>query len=314
MSNFSHSALAHVNDLIREIAYDNKSGAAEILRKAGKVFSSLDVARSQKSDDNEQTLHFVIVTASALALAQPLMAPLANLASAAVTAAAANPDKAIQAAAKAAEIFIHKTAQAQAAAQERAAELIEDGTTILTHSRSSTALNAFIQAHRAGRRFDVIATESRPMYEGRALAESLAREGVVVTLIADAAAAFVMNRVDMALMGADKVTPSHLVNKIGTRMITLAARERSLPVYTISDTSKFINAPESFLAAEEERSAEELWRDAPSGIAISNRYFELVPLDYFIAIITEDGPLAPAEAARRARAMSINQALLEAIG
>ena len=150
------------------------------------------------------------------------------------------------------------------------------------------------------------------MLEGRAMAESLARRLIGVTLIADAAIAVALEKADCVLIGADMITPENLINKIGTRIIALAARERSVPVYAICDSSKFTSYARSSIAAGQ-RSADELWPAAPEGVEIFNSYFEPTPLDYFTAIITEAGSLRPVQAHQRAQAMRIDQALLDAL-
>jgi translation initiation factor 2B subunit (eIF-2B alpha/beta/delta family) len=142
------------------------------------------------------------------------------------------------------------------------------------------------------------------MLEGRKLAEALAREGVSVTLIADSAAALMIKRVDFVLLGADRIAPEFLVNKIGTRMITLAARERGARVYALCDTSKFTCAVEMPGSKADSRNKDELWPDAPDSVLVLNHYFEPTPLIYFTSIITEDGPLQPEQARRRAEAKS----------
>jgi translation initiation factor 2B subunit (eIF-2B alpha/beta/delta family) len=121
-----------------------------------------------------------------------------------------------------------------------ASELIGEGSRVLTHSRSSTVKAALICARRSGKTFRVIATESRPLCEGRTLASELAREGIRVTLIADAAVAAKIDDVDFVITGADRISPGLLVNKIGTRMIALAANEKGVPVYALADMSKLL--------------------------------------------------------------------------
>ncbi|HXG68740.1 MAG TPA: hypothetical protein VNO70_26825 [Blastocatellia bacterium] len=303
----------HIEGAVQAIAADNRSGAAEILNRAAEVFSLL-AAPEETFANIEDARRAVIEICAALIRAQPAMAPLANLAGhvAAAVQAVTQPAEAANAAREAAADYRDRVARAVADTVSRAAALIAQNVTLLTHSRSSTALAALLAARRAGRSFHVIAAESRPLFEGRALARELLAEGVEVTLIADAAAALVMERVDFVLVGADKVTPDALFNKIGTRMVALAARERGVRVYSVCDTSKFIN-PAGLTAIEESHSADELWPDAPAGVQVVNRYFEPTPLALFTGIITEDGILAPAEAARRAQTSSINPALIRAI-
>jgi translation initiation factor eIF-2B subunit delta len=300
-----------VERIIKQIAEDNRSGAAEILRRAAEALFLLG---DTEQKDIEYARGAVVATCVAIVRAQPHMAPIVSLASEAVRAAhvATRPREVMQAAAASARRFSDNAALAQTAAISHAADLILEGETIMTHSRSSTVLAALKHARALGTRFSVIATESRPMLEGRALAASLASEGVSVTLIADAAAAMALDRVDSVLTGADKVTPEALVNKIGTRMIALAARERAVPVYAICDTTKFTAYSDLGLSAGV-RSADELWTGAPQGVGVFNTYFEPTPLAYFTGIVTEDGMLQPEQARQRAGTITIHQALLDAL-
>jgi translation initiation factor 2B subunit (eIF-2B alpha/beta/delta family) len=298
--------------LLAALGSDNRSGAAELLSRAADVFTRL---RADHTDvaDLTKAQRAVRETAVALIRAQSDIAPLVRISDAAFTAAsrAAGAQEALRAAEQSARVFITRAARAAEQTATHASRLIDDGAVVLTHSRSSTVLAALKQARRDGRGFRVIATESRPMLEGRALAEALAAEAVNVTLIADAAAALVMAEADCVIVGADRVTPEHLVNKIGTRMITLAARERGVKVIALGDTSKFIAG---WPAPQANRQADEIWRDAPPRVEIVNRYFEPTPLDGFTAIICEDGSLAPREASRRAAEHQISPALLAAYG
>ncbi len=297
-----------------EIASDNTSGASEILRHAGKVFSLLTAQTELAESTVERARRAVLQTSVALVRAQPDMSPLLKLASAAVSASrfGSAAKQVLQSAENAAAKFTQAAAANSRAAALDAAGLIREGSRVLTHSRSATVAEAFVEAWRNGVKFSVIATESRPLFEGRALAQTLSGEGIPVTLIADAAASLAMERIDFALIGADRITPENLVNKIGTRMITLAARERGLPVYAVCDSTKFIRANYR-RDGDKNKAAGELWPNAPVGVSISNRYFEPTPLAYFELIIAEDGPVSVEEAARRADAASLDESLLAAL-
>jgi translation initiation factor 2B subunit (eIF-2B alpha/beta/delta family) len=73
------------------------------------------------------------------------------------------------------------------------------------------------------------------------------------------------------------VTPSHLINKVRTRALAEAAREKGVPCYVVAGDSKFVDA--------------HLPMDGP---------FERVPLELFTAIATPTGLDSPAEASARA--------------
>ncbi|HXF40160.1 MAG TPA: hypothetical protein VN687_10650 [Blastocatellia bacterium] len=278
-----------VRRALDEIASDNRSGAAEILRRAAALYSQLDSASAQGAIDSLSV---------ELARAQPRMSPLIRMANEVMK---SSPDAAAR--------FVENAARAAYSAASHAAGLIDEGARVLTHSRSSTVLEAFAQARRAGKSFAVIATESRPMFEGRTLTEALVKEGVSVTLIIDAAATIAIEEVDLVLTGADAITPVSVTNKVGTRMIALAAQEKGIRVFSVCDTSKFIC--EDCLAPESEHPAAELWLDAPAEVNITNTYFESTPLAWFTGIVTEHGILSSKEAAQLAEAVSIDRRLVE---
>jgi translation initiation factor 2B subunit (eIF-2B alpha/beta/delta family) len=301
---------------IRDIASDNVSGAAEILRRAAAVFSLLgDELGHQALLSVEEAQHSVCKTSIALPKAQPDMSSLLRLASAALSAARSETEGqgALKLAADAAHEFVESAADSAHAASMHAVNLIRDGSKLLTHSRSSTVLEALIEARRAGKHFEVIATESRPMLEGRKLAGQLSSNGIQVTVIADAAASLFIECADMIMIGADKITPENLVNKIGTKMIALAARERGLPIYAICDTSKFIAVDYFAGVIRDQRNASELWPDPPEGVAVANSYFEPTPLAYFTGVITERGALSNSETSACAREANIDPVLVDAL-
>jgi translation initiation factor 2B subunit (eIF-2B alpha/beta/delta family) len=205
-------------------------------------------------------------------------------------------------ASSAARDYAERAERAIAETARCAAGLIADGSVVLTHSRSSTVLAGLFEAHRAGRRFEVVATESRPAFEGRDLAKALAGEGMDVTLIADAAASVLLERSSHVLVGADMLTASYVINKIGTRMIALAASDLGIPMYALCDSTKFMSVRDDPVAAKalsSEGRPEELWPDAPANVRLVNVYFEPAPLRCFTRIITEEGALTPNEIADR---------------
>jgi translation initiation factor 2B subunit (eIF-2B alpha/beta/delta family) len=304
------------NEAITAIAADNISGAAVILGRAGTAFSQLYEAASQRGAvDFEAAQQTVLETCIALALAQPDMTPLLRLASAVLRSARMASDAlgSLKCAQQAALNFIANASRAARDAASRSAALIQDGARVLTHSRGSTVLAAFVEAKNAEKHVSVVLTESRPMLEGRAMAAALAGQRIPVTLIADAAASLALDSVDLVMLGADKVTPVNLVNKIGTRMIALAARERGLSLFAVCDSSKFIREDYYQPAVPRSRSADELWADAPRGVSVANCYFEPTPLDVFTGIVTEDGVLSVVETARRAEKSSIDDYLARAL-
>ncbi|MCI0339912.1 MAG: s-methyl-5-thioribose-1-phosphate isomerase, partial [Planctomycetales bacterium] len=99
---------------------------------------------------------------------------------------------------------------------QHGAPLVPDGGTVLTHCNagalatggSGTALAVLFAAWEAGKRFKVLAGETRPLWQGaRLTALELQAAGIPVTVIADsmAGAAMKAGRVRMVLVGADRI-------------------------------------------------------------------------------------------------------------
>jgi ribose 1,5-bisphosphate isomerase len=186
-----------------------------------------------------------------------------------------------------------------AASRERIAEIgskrIRDGSVIFTHCHSSTVTYMLAKALKDGKRFEVICTETRPAFQGRITAKEMLQLGVKTTFIVDSAARSFMHDVDVVFVGADAITSEgNVVNKIGTAAIALLGREARKPFYVVSELLKFDPAT---LYGEyekiEERSRDEIWKEAPAELNIRNPAFDVTPRDLIHGIICEEGIVSP---------------------
>jgi ribose 1,5-bisphosphate isomerase len=174
---------------------------------------------------------------------------------------------------------------------------IRDGDVVLTHCNSMAALSVIGTAHRSGKKIKVIATESRPRYQGITTIGMLDRMGIDVELIVDSAARSVMNEVNLVVVGADVVTANgSLVNKIGTAQIALCAHEARTPFMVAAETYKF--SPKTLageLVAIEERSQEEVLETVSQyrHLRVRNPAFDVTPRQYIDRICTEAGLIPP---------------------
>jgi len=89
----------------------------------------------------------------------------------------------------------------------------------------------------------VIVCESRPLCEGVTMAQRLAAAGLSVTLITDAQAGVFVEEADLVLLGADAVTPAGVVNKVGSKLLALAAKAAGVPVVAVTDSRKVTPGP-----------------------------------------------------------------------
>ena len=172
---------------------------------------------------------------------------------------------------------------------------ISNHSKILTHCHSSTVTNMLKKAKGEGKSFEVICTESRPVFQGRITAKEMLDAGIGTTLIVDSAVRYFMNKVDLVVVGADAITSEgNVINKIGTSMVALAAKEARTPFYVVSELLKF--DPLTIYGDYErieERSPREVWDNPPSGLAIRNPAFDVTRTDFIHGIICEEGVISP---------------------
>ncbi|OGG34666.1 hypothetical protein A2363_03975 [Candidatus Gottesmanbacteria bacterium RIFOXYB1_FULL_47_11] len=161
------------------------------------------------------------------------------------------------------------------------AGVTHDGKTYLTHCHASTVTSALL-AHKA----HVIATETRPRFQGRTTAQELLDAGIDVTMIVDSAAASLIHDSHIAgmLVGADLLTSNGFVNKIGTYGIALAAQKHGVPIYCFSTLLKYGDNP-----VIENRDPKEIWPDAPNKLKFYAPAFDFTPYDAGVTLITEVG-------------------------
>jgi methylthioribose-1-phosphate isomerase len=174
-------------------------------------------------------------------------------------------------------------------------------------------------AHDCGVPVHVWVSETRPRNQGSKLtAWELSQHGVPHTLIADSAAAHVMQRgeVDLVIVGTDRTTcTGDVANKIGTYPKALAAKHNNIPFYVALPSSSIDWKMRDGLREIpiEQRGADELthvcgWfgereiavRVAPEQTQAANYGFDVTPRHLVTGLITERGLCAANEQSIRA--------------
>jgi methylthioribose-1-phosphate isomerase len=189
------------------------------------------------------------------------------------------------------------------------AQLIDDGDVVLTHCNAGslatvdygTALGVVRAAIEEGKNVKVIACETRPKLQGaRLTCYELMRDGIPVTLITDTMVGYVMSKglVDKVVVGADRIVRDAVLNKIGTYNVAVLASEHGIPFYVAAPTSTMDQSHTSEEAVIEERNPNEVTnvrseRIAPEGVKVLNPAFDITPIEYVDAVITEEGILIP---------------------
>jgi ribose 1,5-bisphosphate isomerase len=204
----------------------------------------------------------------------------------------------------AATLFLKELDASKDCIAEIGAKRIRDGMVILTHCHSSTVTYLLSRAKKEDKTFEVICTETRPVFQGRITAKEMLELGVKTTFIVDSAARSLIRNADLVLVGADAITSEgNVINKIGTSTIALLAHEARKPFYVVAELLKFDPATVCGEYEQiEERSPDEVWKNAPEKLLIRNPAFDITRRDFIHGVICEEGVIPPhavAEVTRR---------------
>ena len=188
-------------------------------------------------------------------------------------------------------------------------EIIDDGDTVLTHCNAGalacvdygTALGVFRAARDAGKSINVICDETRPRGQGASLSVwEMQQENIPVKLIPDVASGFLMSqgKIDKVVIGADRIAKGGVVNKIGSFMVAMAAKQHDVPFYVAAPLSTFDFEASIFDTEIEERDGDEVRyyggaRICPEGTEVINPAFDITPKEFITGIITENGIIDP---------------------
>ena len=178
---------------------------------------------------------------------------------------------------------------------EIGAKRVRDGMVVFTHCHSSTVTYLLRKAKEDGKTFKVICTETRPVFQGRITAKEMLALGVETTFIVDSAARSFMRDADLVIVGADAITSEgNVINKIGTGTIALLSHEARKPFYVVAELLKFDPAT---ICGDyekiEERSPDEVWKDAPEKLTVRNPAFDVTRRDFIHGVICEEGIIPP---------------------
>ncbi len=282
--------MLNLDALVSPLRADVVSGAAVVSRTAAEVIRRVAV-RSPVSTTSElrHTLEEAVIR---VLDAQPAMAPVVTLAARVFESLDDTPDldEARRRVARVAEEFREVLASSAARSGKQLAALLQPGDRVLTLSDSSTVRAGLVRAAALGE-LAVVCLESRPLGEGVRLARVLAEAGIRTTIAVDVAAAALLPGCRAVVLGADSVGDAGIVNKLGSVAVALSARAAGVPVWVVTDRTKFL--PPSFpQPIDDDRPSDEVCRP-PGGVRVWNRYFEVLPYEWVRWVITDEGPLDP---------------------
>jgi translation initiation factor eIF-2B subunit delta len=184
-----------------------------------------------------------------------------------------------------------------------AADRIKDGDVIMTYAKSSIVQGALAQAFREGKQFRVVVVDSRPLHEGKHLAESLVKLGLEVKYCLINGLSHNIQDVTKVFLGAHAMMSNgRLFSRIGTALVAMEANEADKPVIVLCETIKFTErvALDSIVHNEIAPADElvipggplEKWGEMKK-LQLCNPMFDVTPAEYIQMIVTESGNVPP---------------------
>ncbi|MCF6201325.1 MAG: hypothetical protein L3J42_04280 [Hydrogenimonas sp.] len=261
---------------ISEIEKDRVNGASYLTKKCAEAFKMYTLSGASKES--------LVEAALLIAKSRPMMASIFRLANEILFAI----DRGVsqQKLAKVCDRYILRMERSSKETSSIGVTLISKAKTVLTHSFSSLVKDALIEVKSRGAELKVYCTESRPAQEGRRLAQELDDHGISTTLIADAAAPYIVKECDLVVVGADGVGTFGLIHKIGTYAIALAAQKGGVDFIVLAPELKFwpkdMREPKEPIKSEDELRGE-------GSFDVLNIYFDVTPLEYLSAAVNENG-------------------------
>ncbi|CCE64935.1 hypothetical protein TPHA_0J01130 [Tetrapisispora phaffii CBS 4417] len=125
---------------------------------------------------------------------------------------------------------------------ENASQHLTDGSSIVTYGASKVLKDLIIENAVVKKKdIEVTVVDSRPLFEGRKMAEFLRRNGVKVTyaLITSLDTIFNM-KVDYVFLGTHSILSNgFLYSRAGTAMVAMSAKQKNIPVLVCCESLKF---------------------------------------------------------------------------
>lgn len=193
------------------------------------------------------------------------------------------------------------------------APLLPDDGAVLTHCNAGalatagygTALGVLRRGRELGKRYTVLADETRPVLQGaRLTAWELQHDGVPVEVIADnmAGALMATGEIKAAVVGADRIARNgDVANKIGTFTVAVLCKHHGIPLYVAAPwtTIDLSLASGADIPIEQRTPTEVMCHGGkqltPAGVGVRNPAFDVTPAALISKIITETGAYDPSE-------------------
>ena len=185
-------------------------------------------------------------------------------------------------------------------------DMFPDRGTIMTQCFGETIVGTMLrEAKRRGKEIKLFCPETRPFLQGARLTASVAHDqGFDVTVITDNMPAFTMKSkgIDLFTSAADSIClDGHIVNKVGTMQIALAAHHFGVPYFVTGIPDQELTSIDHVTI--EERDGEEALsflgrKHTMDGVKGYYPAFDITPPSLISGVVTDKGIYSPYDVAR----------------
>jgi translation initiation factor eIF-2B subunit delta len=124
---------------------------------------------------------------------------------------------------------------------QTAAKRITHGDVVLVYASSSVVQKTILEAHKKGIKFRVIVVDSKPLFEGKALARRLTDHGITdIQYYMISSAAHAVKDATKVFLGAHAMLSNgRLYSRVGSAIVAMLAHEKAVPVIICAESIKF---------------------------------------------------------------------------
>jgi translation initiation factor 2B subunit (eIF-2B alpha/beta/delta family) len=257
---------------IRAIAEDHHAPSSTLAARSGELL--VEVA--------EQDPELLGEVTRALVLSMPAMAAVTTVANVALRAVE---QLGLQSVGKALDSLREAIEADRRAAATALCARVQEPVDLVTLSAHAAVAEAILHLQRRELLRGVICGESRPLLEGTALARWLVAQGCNTTLVPDAGLAEFLQPGALLVVGAEAITPTHVMHKRGIRMLATWARLAGVPRILLAMRDKICLRPLLGRFTIPLHPPEELLREPPHELHVDSRAYDLTPRDLWTDIL-----------------------------
>lgn len=169
-----------------------------------------------------------------------------------------------------------------------ASRAIAQSNRVLTMSNDYLVAQTLLDVGKQKRHFELFVLKSDILGDGAEFAESMAHKGIKTSVVADSQMGVVLPKINLVLLGADRLYEKGFIHRSGTLPLCLTAKYFNVPVYLVADTRAILFERERSIKYHK-FDGDEIYKPKNPEIQVPNIYYESTPFDLIYKVVCEDG-------------------------